>query len=85
MLLGGHNALTPEAWRGASRVGERLPAEVRTELEAALPAAPRAEELRRALDAAIGSHLLLRERLRAERGMELAEGLARQVHEVLGR
>jgi hypothetical protein len=85
MLLGGHNALTAEPWRGASMAGARLPAQVRSELEAALPAAPRAEELRRAVDATIGSYLPLRERLRAERGMPLAAELARQVREALGR
>lgn len=85
MLLGGHNALAPEPWRGASTVEERLPAQVRSELRAALPAAPRADELRRALGAAIDSYLRLRERLAADRGMELAEELAQQVREILGR
>ena len=85
MLLGGHNALTAEPWRGASTVERRLGAEVGSELQAALPAAPRREELRRALDAAIESYLRLRERLSAERGMPLAEELGRQVREILGR
>lgn len=79
MLLGGFNALTAEPWRGASRVGERLPAGLRAELEAALPAGPRADELRRALRAAVQSYRRLRERLAAERGMALAEEMARQV------
>jgi predicted nucleotidyltransferase len=85
MLLGGENALTPEPWRGASRVCDRLPAELRTEFEAALPAAPRADELRRALDTALESYLRLRERLAAEVGMPLAEELARQVRGHWGR
>ena len=85
MLLGGYNALTPEPWRGASMVERRLDAEVASELQAALPRAPNAEELRRALDAAVDSYVRLRERLAAERGMELAEELARQVREILGR
>jgi hypothetical protein len=85
MLLGGHNALTAEPWRGASMVEQRLGAEVESELKATLPAAPRRDELRRALGAAIGSYLRLRERLVAERGMPLAEELGRQVREILGR
>jgi predicted nucleotidyltransferase len=85
MLLGGHNALTPEPWRGASMVERRLPGDVRLELQAALPTAPGGDELRRALGAAIESYLRLRERLAAERGMALADELARQVREILGR
>jgi predicted nucleotidyltransferase len=85
MLLGGYNALSPEPWRGASTVEQRLPADVRSELRAALPRAPDPDELRRALSAALESYLRLRERLAAERGMALAEELARQVHEILGR
>ena len=79
MLLGGHNALTPEPWRGASHVERRLPAEVRAELGAALPAAPEPEELRRALAAALEHYLRLRLRLARERGMPLSEEAARQV------
>jgi hypothetical protein len=85
ILLGGHNALTAEPWRGASRVEGRLGPQVLADLRSALPTAPSADELRRALDAAIASYLRLRERLAAERGMELADELARQVRGILGR
>jgi hypothetical protein len=85
MLLGGYNALSPEPWRGASTVERRLGPEVRADLQVALPTAPSADELRRALDAAIESYLRLRERLAAERGMALADELARQVRGILGR
>lgn len=85
MLLAGHNALSPEPWRGASRVGRRLPAGAQAELRAALPAAPEPEELRRALDVAIGAHLQLRQRLANERDMPLSHELARQVLGGLGR
>ena len=79
MLLTGHNALSPEPWRGVWRIDQRLPADVRAELRAALPAAPRPEELRRALDVAIELYLRLRQRLATEEGMPLAQNLARQV------
>ena len=79
MLLGGHNALTPEPWRGASHVERRLSAEVQAELSAALPAAPEPEELRRALATALELYLRLRLRLSGERGMPLSDELARQV------
>ena len=79
MLLGGHNALTPEPWRGASDVERRLPAELRMELSAALPASPKPEELRRALASALELYRLLRLRLADERGMPLSDELGRQV------
>ena len=79
MLLAGYNALSSEPWRGSSNVEARLPAAVRDELERALPTGPRAQELRRALDAALESYLALRRRLAAELGMPLAAELARQV------
>ena len=85
MLLTGNNALSPEPWRGASRVGQRLPADAQAELHAALPAAPEPEELRRALGAAIGTYLQLRQRLASERGMPLSHELARQVLAALRR
>jgi predicted nucleotidyltransferase len=85
MLLGGHNALSPEPWRGASMVEQRLPAEIRSDLRAALPRVPEPDELRRALGAAIEAYHRLRERLAAERGMGLAEELARQVGEIMER
>ena len=79
MLLGGHNALTPEPWRGASHAELRLPAELRGGLESALPAAPRPDDLAEALARAVEQYLVLRRRLAAERGMPLAEELARQI------
>ncbi len=79
MLLGGHNALSPEPWRGASHVERRLVAELRAELSAALPASPDPEELRRALATAIELYMRLRRRLAGERGMPLSDELARQV------
>ena len=79
MLLGAHDALTREPWRGASQVEGRLTAEARAELAAALPTAPEPDELRRALGSAVGAYADLRRRLAAERGMELSEELARQV------
>jgi hypothetical protein len=79
MLLGGHNALTAEPWRGASRVKDRLGADTQAALEAALPAATDPAELRRARSAALAEYRRLRERLAAERGMPLAAELARQV------
>jgi predicted nucleotidyltransferase len=79
MLLTGHNALSPEPWRGASEVEQRLPAELQAELSAALPAAPEPEELRRAFDIALGQYLRLRQQLATARGMPLAQDLARQV------
>ena len=79
MLLGGHNALTPEPWRGASHVERRLPVDVQAELRAALPAAPEPDELRRALATAVALYLRLRSRLAEERGMQLSEEVARQV------
>jgi hypothetical protein len=72
MLLGGHNALSPEPWRGASTVEPRLP-----------PGA--LSELRRALGAAVESYVRLRQRLAAERSMPLAHELARQVRAALER
>jgi inactivated superfamily I helicase len=79
MLLTGHNALSPEPWRGASTVEQRLPAETQLELRSALPNAPRANELRRALTDAVQSYLRLRERLAAEKEMPLLHDLAHQV------
>jgi predicted nucleotidyltransferase len=79
MLLTGHNALSPEPWRGASEVEQRLPAELQAELSAALPAAPEPGELRRAFDVAVQQYLRLRQQLATERRMPLAQDLARQV------
>jgi hypothetical protein len=79
MLLTGHNALSPDPWRGASQVKRRLSPAAEAELRAALPAAPEPEELRRALGVAIETYLRLRERLAEERGMPLKRELARQV------
>jgi hypothetical protein len=45
MLLTGHNVLSPEPLRGASTVGQRLPADTQVELRSVLPNAPRAAEL----------------------------------------
>lgn len=84
MLLGGWNALSPEPWRGASFVSARLPAEVVARVRAALPAAPDAVELRRALDAAVEEYERLRGELAAEAGMPPAEELAQQVRGRLG-
>ena len=83
MLLTAFNALGPEPWRGVLRVDERLPAAARGELERALPARPEEQELLRAVDAALDCYLALRPRLAAERGMPLAEPVARQVLGVL--
>lgn len=83
MLLGGHNALTAEPWRGASAVEARLPRDLRAELAGALPASPEPAELRRALAAASAAYLRLRPMLASERGMPLADELARQVRERL--
>ena len=83
MLLTAFNALGPEPWRGVLRVDERLPAAARAELANALPAGPEDAELRRAVGAAVDSYLGVRPQLAAERGMPLAEPLARQVLEVL--
>jgi hypothetical protein len=83
MLLGGWNALSPEPWRGASFVPARLPAEVVAQIRAALPAAPDAVELRRALDAAADEYDRLRLALAAEAAMPLADELARQVRPLL--
>jgi|SRR5215207_4986694 len=83
MLLTAFNALAPEPWRGVLRIDERLPAAARSELLDALPARPEDPELRRAVSAAVDSYLALRPRLAAERGMPLAEQLARQVLGVL--
>ena len=83
MLLTAFNALGPEPWRGVLRVDERLPAAARAELANALPAAPEDAELRRAVGAAVDGYLGVRPQLAAERGMPLAEPLARQVLEVL--
>jgi predicted nucleotidyltransferase len=83
MLLTGFGALAPEPWRGVLRMEERLPAEARAQLRAALPAAPEEGELRRALAATIHSYVALRPRLAAERGMPLADDLAAQVLPVL--
>jgi hypothetical protein len=79
MLVGGYNHLAGEPWRRATGAERRLSPELQAELRAALPAAPAPEELRRALDAAIAAYASLRERLAAERGMPLADELARQV------
>src|SRR3954471_2465036 len=57
MLLAGFAALAPERWRGVLRMQERLPAEIRAQLAAALPAAPEDAELRRALAASIDSYV----------------------------
>jgi predicted nucleotidyltransferase len=84
MLLTGHNALSPEPWRGASEVEQRLPAEVQAELRAALPAAPEPEELRRAFDVALQQYLRLRQQLATERRMPLAQDLAGQVLDRIG-
>jgi predicted nucleotidyltransferase len=84
MLLTGHNALSPEPWRAASEVEQRLPAEVQAELRAALPAAPEPEELRRAFDVALGQYLRLRQQLATDRRMPLAHDLARQVLDRIG-
>ena len=83
MLLTAFNALGPEPWRGVLRVDERLPAAARAELANALPTGPEDAELRRAVGAALDSYLGVRPQLAAERGMPLAEPLARQVLEVL--
>ncbi len=79
VLLTGYNGLSPQPWRGASTVEERLPHKAQVQLKSALPNAPRADELRRALTAAIQTYLRLRERLAAERKMPLLPELARQV------
>jgi predicted nucleotidyltransferase len=84
MLLGGHNALTPEPWRGASAVEERLPAELQAELRGALPTGPEPAEIRRALDNAIAAYERLRPRLAAKRRMPLAEELAQQIRDRVG-
>lgn len=84
MLLTGYNALSPEPWRGSSNVEARLPGHVREELKRTLPSAPRPDELRRALDLALGSYLSLRGRLATELAMPLASDLARQVLAVTG-
>jgi predicted nucleotidyltransferase len=84
ILLAGYNALSAEPWRGASRVDQRLPPDVRAQLGAALPAAPSPDELRRALDVATQSYARLRERLATERSMPLAPDLAAQVLARLG-
>jgi hypothetical protein len=84
MLLAGNNALSVEPWRGASRVDQRLAAEVRTELRGALPESPDSAELRRAFDAALRHYARLRQRLATERAMPLADDLARQVLDRLG-
>jgi predicted nucleotidyltransferase len=83
MLLSGFNALAPEPWRGVLGIEERLTPDARAGLRAALPAAPEAPELRRALGAALESYLRLRARLARDRGMPLAEELATQVLGVL--
>jgi hypothetical protein len=85
MLLTGHNVLSPEPWRGASRVQQRLPAAVEAELRAALPAAPETQEVRRALGVAVETYLGLRRRLASERGMPLDDEIARQVLAALSR
>ncbi len=79
MLLGGHNALSPEPWRHFWKIEQRLPEDIQAQLRSALPSAPQPEELRRALDAAIDLYLRLRERLATEHDMPLAHELARQV------
>lgn len=79
MLIGGHNALTTEPWRGASHVERRLPADLQTELSAALPTAPEPEELQRALATALELYLRLRLRLAGDRDMPLSGELAQQV------
>jgi hypothetical protein len=81
ILLTGYNALFPEPWRGGSAVEQRLPAEATATLRAALPTAPRPDELRRALNAAIQVYLPLRERLATEKEMPLAHDLARQIQD----
>jgi hypothetical protein len=83
MLLTGHGLLGPEPWRGVLRVEDRLPAAARARLESALPARPEDAELRRALRAALDGYVELRARLARERGMPLADELARQVLAVL--
>ena len=83
MLLTAFSALAPEPWRGVLRVEERLPFEAQSELGSALPARPEETELRRAIRAALDSYLALRPRLAAERGMPLAEPVAKQVLGVL--
>ena len=80
ILLGAHNALAAEPWRGASHVEQRLPPEAQAQVRAALPAAPERRELRRALAAALEHYILLRRRLAAECGMPLADAVADQVH-----
>jgi predicted nucleotidyltransferase len=85
MLLTGHNTLSPEPWRAASEVEQRLPAELQAELSAALPGAPEPEELRRAFDVALQQYLRLRQQLATERRMPLAQELARQVLDWIGR
>ncbi len=85
ILLTGHNALSPEPWRGLSRVEQRLPADVQAGLSAALPATPGPRELRRALEASIQMYTRLRERLATETGMPLAQDLCTQVLDWLAR
>lgn len=77
--------MSPEPWRGASRVKQRLPGDAEAELRAALPTAPEPEELRRALCVAIEAYLQLRQRLASQRGMPLNHELARQVLAALSR
>lgn len=79
ILLAGHNALSSEPWRGTSTVEQRLPTESWRALRAALPAAPEAHELRRALDVSVQQYSVLRQRLAMETSMPLAEELANQV------
>lgn len=83
MLLTGFGALAPEPWRGVLELDERLSADDLAAARRALPAAPEQTELRRALAAALDSHLALRLRLAATRDMPLAERLAVQVLAIL--
>jgi hypothetical protein len=84
MLVTAYGALAPEPWRGVMRLEERLGADVRATLRAALPAAPEEAELRRALGEALDGYLAVRGPLAAQRGMPLATELAAQIVAVIG-
>jgi hypothetical protein len=79
ILVSGYNALSAEPWRGLALLERRLPSTNLAELRAATPAGIDRPELARALIAAREAYARLRQRLARERGMPLAEELARQV------